>query len=162
MHRRIRDEPARRSETTLMTIVMIQGPGRPRDDGARNAVDTALAERARNAGHDLLRIRCRTEEQLLERLSRIDRGQADIILLDPGRCALPSEPLQSTLRHLEVPYIEVHEDRLDRPEPLLPANSGPRVAVVNGFEAQGYTLAMSMALEQLGCAECENDFNVGT
>ena len=40
--------------------------------------------------------------------------------------------------------------------------TGPRVAVVNGYQAQSYTLAMSMALEKLGCADCENDFNVGT
>lgn len=145
-----------------MAIVMIHGPdtseGRPRSDD----LQASLTERAQRAGQTLLRYRCDDEQQLADRLARIDRGQADIILLNPGRFGASAGPLQHTLNHLEVPYIEVHDDSFDRPEPVLPADAGPRVAVVNGYEAQSYTLAMSLALEQLGCADCENDFNVGT
>ncbi|HEY4561198.1 MAG TPA: 3-dehydroquinate dehydratase [Lysobacter sp.] len=144
-----------------MAIVVIQGPdtaeGRKPDDN----VQAGLSRRAQSAGHALLHYRCATEQQLAERLARIDRGQADIILLDPGHCA-GDGPLHRSLSHLQVPYIEVHDDSFDRPEPQLPDDAGPRVAVVNGYQAQSYTLAMSMALEKLGCADCENDFNVGT
>jgi hypothetical protein len=61
-----------------------------------------------------------------------------------------------------VPYIEVHDDSHGRAGPALTDGAGPRVAVVSGYAAQNYTLAMSVALEALGCADCENEFNVGT
>ena len=144
-----------------MAIVMIQGPdteGRTPND----CVQATLAERARTAGQDLVQYQCGSEEQLVNRLAKIDRGQADIILLDPGRGGWPSAALCRTLNHLQVPYIEVHDDSHDRLEPVIPAGAGPRLAVVNGYAAQSYTLAMSLALESLGCADCENDFNVGT
>ena len=143
-----------------MAIVIIHGP----DGGPRNPVDPVRAEldeRAQSAGHELLHVRCDSERQLVDRLARIDRGCVDIILLDPGRCTGVGGELSSTLEHLQVPYIEVHGDSHDRLESVLPA-AGPRLAVVNGYAAQGYTLAMSMALEQLGCAESENDVHVGT
>ncbi|HZX80550.1 MAG TPA: type II 3-dehydroquinate dehydratase [Lysobacter sp.] len=145
-----------------MAIVMIQGPNIAEGRKPADTVQVGLTERAQSAGHVLLHYRCGTEEQLAERLARIDRGQADIILLDPGRCATPDGPLHRTLNHLQVPYIEVHDDSFEHPEPVIPDGAGPRVAVVNGYRAQSYTLAMSMALEQLGCADSENDFNVGT
>lgn len=145
-----------------MAIVMIQGPDGTEGRTPIDGVQATLAERARNAGQVLLQYQCGTEAQLVDRLARIDRGQADIILLDPGRCGTPSAELQHTLQHLEVPYIEVHGDDHDRLEPVMPAGAGQRLAVVNGYAAQSYTLAMSLALENLGCADSENDFNVGT
>lgn len=144
-----------------MAIVMIQGP---QGDGETRmpdgSVQAMLARRAGQAGQVLEHYRCSSEAQLVERLARIDRGQADIILLDPGRLADPG--LEATLGALDVPYIEVHADSHDAPEPVLPDGAGPRVALVNGYAAHSYTLAMSLALEQLGCAECENDVHVGT
>ena len=145
-----------------MAIVMIQGPDGTEGRPSIECVGATLTERARGAGQTLLQYRCGTEDQLLERLAKIDRGQADIILLNPGRCSNGSAALQNTLNHLEVPYIEVHDDSHDRPEPVIPAGAGTRLALVNGYAAQSYTLAMSLALEQLGCADSENDFNVGT
>ncbi|HEY4581868.1 MAG TPA: type II 3-dehydroquinate dehydratase [Lysobacter sp.] len=145
-----------------MAIVMIQGPDTAEGRKPVDIVQAGLAERAQSAGHALLHYRCATEAQLAERLARIDHGQADIILLDPGHCAQADGPLHRTLDHLQVPYIEVHDDSFDRLEAAIPAGVGPRVALVNGYRAQSYTLAMSMALERLGCADSENDFNVGT
>lgn len=144
-----------------MAIVMIQGPDDGHEPGPADALQAALSERAQAEGHPLLHYRCDSERQLVERLARIDRGQADIILLDPGACAQPQGALHATLEHLQVPYIEVHRDRAIGFGPAQPA-AGPRLALVSGYEAQGYTLAMSLALETLGCAECENDFHVGT
>ena len=144
-----------------MAIVMIEGPRDPARGADPARVHAALAEHAANAGQRWLHVRCEDETQLLSRLASIDRDQADIILLDPGHRAADAR-LNRTLGGLEVPYIEVHDDSHDRPEPVIPAGTGPRIAVVNGYAAQGYTLAMSVALEQLGCADSDNEFNVGT
>ena len=145
-----------------MTIMMIQGPDTTEGRPSIEAVEAGLGRRARQAGHALLHYRCGTEAQLVERLSRIDRGEADIILFDPGTCANDDGRVVAALNDLRVPYIEVHDDSFDHPAPVLPDGAGPRVAVVNGYAAQSYTLAMSVALETLGCAECETGFNVGT
>lgn len=142
-----------------MAILMIHGPD-DRRMPATGPMQDALNERAQAAGQALVQVRCDDARQLVERLARIEGDGADIILLDPGRCTRDTA-LHATLEHLAVPYIEVHADRHDRPEPQLPAG-GPRVAVITGYEAQSYTLAMSLALETLGCADCENEFNVGT
>lgn len=144
-----------------MAIVMIQGPGDGQAQATPEALRSALSERAQAAGQALVHYRCSSEQQLVERLARIDRAQADIVLLEPGDAAGPRTALHSTLEHLRVPYIEVHRDRPDRPDPVLP-EAGPRLALVSGYEAQGYTLAMSLALERLGFADSENEFNVGT
>lgn len=142
-----------------MAIVMIQGP----DAGAGGVSDDvheALDARAQAAGQSLVHVRCDDARQLVERLGRLEGEGADIILLDPGRCAR-DDSLHATLQHLPVPYIEVHPGRrasagAGQPQP------GPRVAVIDGYQAQSYTLAMSLALETLGCAESENDVHVGT
>ena len=66
------------------------------------------------------------------------------------------------MKQLQVPYIEVHDDRAGALEGSLPANCGCRLGVVHGYGSQSYTLALSIALEHLGCAESENDVHVGT
>lgn len=144
-----------------MAIVMIQGPQEDGEGCSPGAgMQEMLARRARQAGQALEHYACESEAQLVERLARIDRGQADIILLGPGPRA--GARLASALGTLEVPYIEVHDDSHDAPEPVLPEGAGPRLARVNGYAGHSYTLAMSLALERLGCAECENDVHVGT
>jgi hypothetical protein len=55
----------------------------------------------------------------------------------------------------------VHDDACDAPEPRLPP-SPACLAVAQGYRAQSYTLALEMALEHLGCAECESERHVGT
>lgn len=142
-----------------MAIVMIQGPDAGRG-GMAGCVQDALDARAQAAGQSLVQVRCSDAGQLVERLARIGREGADIILLDPGHCA-SDDRLQATLQHLAVPYIEVHPGRHDATQ-ARPAQAGPRVAVVDGYQAQSYSLAMSLALETLGCAESENDVHVGT
>lgn len=145
-----------------MTIVMIQGPAEDGHAGLpADTVRAALNARARSAGQELVHYRCADAGQLVERLARIDSGSTDLILLDPGSARPDPQVLTPTLAHLQVPYIEIHADSHDRPASVLPA-ANACVAVVNGYAAQSYTLAMSIALEQLGCAECENEFNVGT
>jgi 3-dehydroquinate dehydratase-1 len=146
-------------ENPTMTIVMIQGPDST-DGACAGAVQSALEQRAREAGQELRRYRCASDAQLLDRLSSIDRGEADIILFDAGRAA-PAAPLRQALDGLAVPYIEVNDAGVDTPDAALPAR-GPRIALVQGYAAQGYTLALSLALERLGCADRGNDFNVGT
>lgn len=146
-----------------MSILMIHGPEEP--DPRANlflpGVEAAMSERAANAGKVLMRYRCGSEAEVIERLREAASRDAEIILLDPGRCVPASESLRAALAQLDVPYIEVHDDHPDALESVMQP-AGRRVTVINGFGAQSFTQAMSVALEKIGCAECEYDYHVGT
>jgi 3-dehydroquinate dehydratase-1 len=123
----------------------------------------ALHARVARTGRTLRRYQCASEHELLERLARVADDGAEIVLLDPGAYSPQSKAsLRDALARLKVPYIEVHDDFVGQQEPVIVPPSGPMLAVVNGYGAQSYTAALSIALEKIGCAECENNYHVGT
>lgn len=149
-----------------MSIVIIRGPefeglfsrtppALPRE------VLASLVERVVCAGKTIAVRACGSEHELLHSLRMAQQSHAEIALLDPGACA-NSPRLRQVLDGVSMPYIEVHDDSCDAPEARMQAGNGHRLAVVNGYMAQSYTLALDMALEHLGCAECECDVHVGT
>ncbi len=149
-----------------MSIAVIRGP---ESDGPHfrtphalpHEVLGTLVDRALCAGKTIAVRGCASEQELLHSLRMAQQSHAEIALLDPGACA-NSPRLRKALDEISMPYIEVHNDSCDAPEALMQAGNGHRLAVVNGYLAQSYTLALAMALEHLGCAECECDVHVGT
>lgn len=125
-----------------------------------DSVRDGLRARAAAAGKDLLFRSCRSEADLLEALRRVRQDGAEIVLLDPGRCTCASDAVRRGLDGLSVPYIEVRDDPPQAPVRLL--DGGPRLTWIGGYAAHGYTLALSIALEHLGCAGCECEVHVGT
>ncbi|MFC3552215.1 type II 3-dehydroquinate dehydratase [Lysobacter cavernae] len=149
-----------------MSIVIIRGPEHSAHGNALplvpDVVRRSLTERAAAAGKTVeLRI-CRSEAELVECLRRTRGDQAEFVLLDPGTCVRASAAVRDVLDDLAVPYIEVHDDAPDVPERLISPVCGPRLTWVSGYGAQSYTLALSIALEHLGCSACESEFHVGT
>lgn len=122
----------------------------------------ALHARAARAGRTLCRYQCADERELLDRLAHLADDRAEIVLLDPGAYSQSKASLRDALARLKVPYIEVHDDFVGQQEPVIAPPVGPMLAVVNGYGAQSYTAALSIALENIGCAECENNYHVGT
>lgn len=149
-----------------MSIAVIRGP---RSEGLFPRTPTALphqvlgalVDHAVCAGKTIAVRGCASEQELLHSLRVAQQSHVEIALLDPGACA-DSPRLRKALDEMSMPYIEVHNDSCDAPEALMRAGNGRRLAVVNGYMAQSYTLALAMALEHLGCAECECDVHVGT
>ncbi len=148
-----------------MSIVIIRGPEFVASQSVRplvpDSVRDGLVARAAAAGKDLVFRTCRSEEELLDTLRRVREDRAELVLLDPGRCACASDAVRRGLDGLSVPYIEVHDDEPQSPESLL-GPCGPRLTWVNGYAAHSYTLALAIALEHLGCAGCECEVHVGT
>lgn len=103
---------------------------------------------------------CANEAEYLHALEGARLARTELLLLDPGSAAT-SARLHAAVVRAGIPYIEVHDDDCDAPEPRLPPSRGC-LAVAQGFCAQSYTLALEMALEHLGCAECESERHVGT
>ena len=148
-----------------MSILVIRGP--ERHDALTSpppplpsSVLGALVQRAGCAGQTLAVRSCASTTEVLAALRLANEWGVRATLLDPG--ALSDHPLlQRAVQGLAHPYVEVH-DGLGQQEPVLPASTGHRLAVVDGYGARGYALALEIALERLGCTECECDVHVGT
>lgn len=148
-----------------MPIAIIRGPEPIRlassaPVGVPKAVIATLLENAALASKTIALRTCLTEPELIDCLSHANRERFEFVMLDPGECAC-SEPLDAALKQLAMPYIEVHDDCGELEPTLAAADCGRPLNVIQGYGSQSYTVALSIALEHLGCAGCENKYNVG-
>lgn len=162
--------PAMPEPDRLMSILVIRGP--ERHDALTVAppplpasVLGALVQRAGCAGQTLAVRSCGSATDVLAALRLANAWGVRATLLDPG--ALTDHPLlQRAVQGLTHPYVEVHDGpvapRVRARADALPDPTGHRLAVVEGYGARSYALALEIALEQLGCTECECDVHVGT
>lgn len=160
-----------------MSIAIIRGPQSiPSDDAGREVtsvraaanegiiprkVISQLVEYASKAGKTVALRNCHSEAELLGCLHGAGEARYEFVIFDPGICACNDDRLRTALSQMKVPYIEVHDDHCGALEPALAPECGPRLHLIQGYGAQSYTQALSLALEYLGCAECENDIHVG-
>ncbi len=144
-----------------MSIAILTAPG----DAVRGVhglpkeIVSQLVGRASQAGRTVAVRGCRDVAEMVECLRRVDGKGTEFLLLDPGARRCGDAALGAALDDVGVPYIEVHVDgiRAAAAEP-----TGHPLDVVDGYGVQGYVLALSIALEHLGCAECENDVHPAT
>jgi len=106
--------------------------------------------------------KCDTESEVVDCLRRAKEARCEFVMLDPGECSDSNEQLGTALRQLTVPYIEVRDDHFSALEKPLAPDCGPRLSLIQGYGAQSYTVALSIALEHLGCSDWENNIHVGT
>ena len=149
-----------------MTIMIVRGPEadsrfvRSPSPLPRELLGQLVA-RAADAGKTVALRACGSEQELLDALRVAAQARVELALVDPGACAA-SARLHRVLAGLDYPYVEVHDDYSDLPAPELPDGLGCRVAAVHGYRTQGYTLALSIALEHLGCDGDIHGIHVGT
>lgn len=148
-----------------MSIVIVRGPDHlttppAPPESLPSPVMHGLAELACCAGKTIALRSCASERELLQTLSLCQRSQVELVLLDPGACGA-SPRLHDLLARQPLPYIEVHDDPPGQPEACLPDSGGRRIARAQGYGAHSYTLALSLALEHLGCSEVGH-VHVGT
>lgn len=149
-----------------MSILLLRGPDctaghRHHPPRIAPRVMAQLLAHAGRAGKTLAVRSCASEAELLRALAQADAARVEMLLLDPGACS-GSAAAAGVVARLRQPYVEVHDDACDQREPCLCAGSRQRVAQVGGYCAQSYTLALSIALEHLGCNGYEGDVHVGT
>ncbi|RBG73193.1 3-dehydroquinate dehydratase, partial [Xanthomonas oryzae pv. oryzae] len=116
------------------------------------AVIRQLVACAGDAGKTVALRACGSEQELLDALRVAGQARMEIALIDPGSC-VDSARLHRVLRDLPYPYVETHDDSVDRPERCLPNGLGHCIATVRGYCAQSYLLGLEIALEHLGCTE---------
>lgn len=121
------------------------------------AVLAQLVQHAACAGKTVSLCGCADTRELLDTLRREDPRGIEFLLFDPGLEGVAPPALDAWLRGSGIPHIEVHA----QPHAANDAVGQP-LRVIEGYGAQGYVLGLSMALEHLGCADCENERHVGT
>lgn len=151
-----------------MSIMLLRGPeadpARPRPPIGQSVpaeLVASLVDRAASAGHALAIRTCASDADVVEALRAVDHENVRILLFDPG-ASVRNAAVVAAVRRLATPYIEVHDDDYPATEPELDDVASHRLRVVHGYRAQSYMLAMYMALEHIGCAECGLDVHVGT
>ena len=150
-----------------MSIAIIRAPEPPQvglrvRHGIPKEVMSRLIERASMAGKVITLRTCLSEADVADSLRAANDGPSEFVIFDPGECAYHNERVRTLLNALEMPYIEAHDDDFGALEPTLASDYGPRLTLIQGYGAQSYTVALAIALEQLGCAECENNYHTGT
>ncbi|HNV83044.1 MAG TPA: type II 3-dehydroquinate dehydratase [Arenimonas sp.] len=125
-------------------------------------VFSLLTGRASTAGKQIELRTFKSEEDLIDCLRRANEACFEFVMLDPGTCECSSQQLRNIMNRLTMPYIEVHDDHFGALEHTLTPDYAPRLTMVQGYGPQSYVLALSIALEHLGCAECGYEFHVGT
>ncbi|MFC3552397.1 hypothetical protein ACFOLC_15435 [Lysobacter cavernae] len=116
----------------------------------------ALMARSYGLGKTLLVQTCANVRELVERLRGADERTTELVLLDPGELALQLDAgsdtgLRGALDALAAPYIEVHDDSATALEPRLqPLHMPLATVIINRNLAEGYRLALGIALRRLG------------
>jgi 3-dehydroquinate dehydratase-1 len=150
------------TDSSSMSIFIITG-ARSLDNtahGIPKEVVSQLVGRAAQAGKNIAVRGCQSAPEMAICLRSARDDGAEFILLDPGPRDLVNGALAPALKDLLIPYIEVHDDHSDARE--TPLDIGHPLNVIQGYGAQSYVMALSIALEHMGFAECENDIHVGT
>lgn len=133
-----------------MSIAILTAAGSP-SGGLTREVLSQLVERAALAGKTIAVRHCRDAGDFEQALRQCRRCGTEFVLLDPQHC----EGSDTT----GLPCIVVN------PDPSRPAQTPWRrgaLGMIDGYGPQGYVLALTLALDHLGCNGWENDVHVGT
>ena len=144
-----------------MSIAIITAPNGLVDppSGLPREVVSQLVERAAQAGRTVAVRACSSPDEIVDCLRQLSGNGTEFVLFDPGVHALSCSAIGACVSRLGTPSIEVHAGPHRAIEVAPAADS---ISVIDGYGAQGYVLGLSIALEYLGDAECENKVHVGT
>lgn len=112
-------------------------------------IETRLADRARNLGHQLDSLQSNAEADLVNRVQAA-AGQVDFILINPGALTHTSVALRDALLAVGIPFVEIHISNVHARESFRKESYFSDIAVgtISGLGPQGYELAL-LAAHQL-------------
>lgn len=144
----------------MATLLVLHGPNLnllgTREPGIYGSItleqiDSALKQRAREAGHHLMHLQSNAEYELIERIHTARDEGVDFIIINPAAFTHSSVALRDALLAVSIPFIEVHMTNVHKREPFRQHSyfSDVAVGVICGLGASGYHLALEAAMEQL-------------
>ena len=142
---------------TYKNILVIHGPNlnllgvrEPAHYGTTTleAIDDALAERARQAGVKLATFQSNVEGELIGRIQQAPREGVDFIIANPAAYTHTSIALRDAFAAVRIPFIEVHLSNVFAREAFRHRSYFTDIAIgiISGLGAKGYELALAYAL----------------
>ena len=144
----------------MATILVLHGPNLnllgKREPGVYGSttladINLGLERLARERGHHLLHMQSNAEYELVERVQDAGREGVNFILINPAAFTHTSVALRDALSAVAIPFIEIHLSNVHAREEFRRVSYFSDLArgVICGLGAQGYTLGLLAALQQL-------------
>lgn len=128
------------------------GSREPQHYGATRLADIEqqLLDAALSTGHELACFQSNAEHELINRIQAA-AGKIDFILINPAAFTHTSVAMRDALSAVAIPFIEIHLSNVYAREEFRRHSyfSDIAVGVISGLGAQGYTLALSAAINYL-------------
>lgn len=114
-------------------------------------IDAALAQQARQAGHQVESLQSNAEHVLVDRIQAARTDGTAFVLINPAAFTHTSVAIRDALAATDLPFIEVHLSNPHRREPFRQHSyfSDLAVGVVAGFGAHSYYAGLDAALRHL-------------
>ena len=114
-------------------------------------IEQQLIAQAQAAGAELAALQSNAEHELVDAVQAAEADGVEFILINPGAFTHTSIALRDAFLGVGIPFIEVHLSNVYQREEFRQVSFFSDIAegVIVGLGAQGYTLALSAALEYL-------------
>ena len=118
-------------------------------------IEQQLIAQAQAAGAELAALQSNAEHELVDAVQAAEADGGEFILINPGAFTHTSIALRDAFLGVGIPFIEVHLSNVYQREEFRQVSFFSDIAegVIVGLGAQGYTLALSAALEYLQSRE---------
>lgn len=147
----------------MASILVLNGPNlnllgtrEPEIYGADTLEDVnqTLIKQAKQDGHALSCLQSNGEFELINRIHAARTDGTDFILINPAAFTHTSVAIRDALAGVAIPFIEVHISNVHAREEFRQHSYLSDIAegVICGLGVQGYELALSAAVKQLGKA----------
>ena len=143
----------------MANILVLHGPNlnllgtrEPEHYGAATLadIDASLITQADIAGHSLTSLQSNAEETLVTAIQDA-LNQIDYIIINPAAFTHTSVAMRDALAAVNIPFIEVHLSNIHAREDFRRHSYFSDLAqgVISGLGANGYSLALSAAIQSL-------------
>lgn len=114
-------------------------------------IDSELAARAAECGHELVSFQSNAEHELVDRIQAARLDGTGFMLINPAAFTHTSVAIRDALAAVAIPFIEVHLSNPHRREPFRHTSyfSDLATGIVAGFGSQSYDLALTAAMRYL-------------
>ena len=148
----------------MASILVLNGPNlnllgerEPEVYGSRTLeeINRTLILEAKSLGHEIQALQSNAEHVLVDRIHAAREDGTRFIIINPGAYTHTSVALRDALLGVAIPFIEVHLSNVFAREEFRRHSflSDIAVGVISGLGAQGYTLALQAAAEQLNSSD---------
>jgi 3-dehydroquinate dehydratase II len=145
---------------TVARILLLNGPNlnmlgtrEPETYGRQTLADIValVSAQVQAGGHELSHLQSNSELALIERLHAARSDGTAFIVINPAAFTHTSVALRDALSAAAVPFIEVHLSNVHAREAFRHRSllSDLAVGVICGLGAEGYSLAMTAAMQRV-------------